>query len=155
MTPKGRLAMPHLLRHPLRNIGRRGAILITFGLTWLFIGVASLGVPSIPGTDVLWFEQWPEPYRVAAWALPGVIAIGYAWAPRNSTDWPGFTALYIAPFLRLLSYMTGWVDSRIPGHVGYPRGLVAGVIYALILVLLVICSGWQEPRRSLERGAVE
>src|SRR4051812_36799177 len=128
-----------------RNLGRRGALLLTLGLVWVLTGLATFGTPAIPDADWAWFEDLPTWPRALLWISTGLVAIVFAGYPKSHSDAPGFAALYIVPFLKLLSFLTGWFVSLLPDQEGFSRGFLSGMIYGVVLIILVICAGWKEP----------
>jgi hypothetical protein len=127
------------------RVGRRGSILISFGLAWLVIGTTLLDTRAVtPGGDDLFFEQLPIVIRAWGWIVFGLLAIAAAIAPPGPPDWLGFAALYVMPAIRAVSYLWGWLAS-LDHQGGYPPGWRAAIFYLIFLAVLITCAGWREP----------
>ncbi|MEU6552128.1 hypothetical protein ABZ915_17855 [Streptomyces sp. NPDC046915] len=122
-------------------LGRRGAILLSYGTVWSLIGYAQLVTPQPqqPGLqlalDLLPLRAWGW-----LWMAAGLIAIGSAFAPQG-LDWPGFLALPLIVLPWWLSYLTAWLQGT------FPRGWVAAAVWAGIAVPVLVVAGWREPPR--------
>lgn len=139
-----------LLPRSPRQTGRRGAVLLTYGILWVVIG---LGVYDSAGIGQgLLHEMIPSQVRGALWITTGLLAIAYAWRPRGMNDALGFAALYLAPTVRVLSYGVATVLAALPGeHPGaYDNAWRFLVIYAAMVAGIAITSGWKEPITRLE-----
>ena len=133
-----------------KQVGRRGFVLLTLGFLWVLMGVSvaqSIDAPYPPPPGVFHLLL-PETIRGPLWMLTGVIAACAAFRPPGFSDAFGWAALYAMPALRMVSYLSGWLDWIIPfGTPGYERGWVPAVTWAVIVVLIATCAGWPEPTR--------
>ena len=123
-------------------LGRRGAMLLTLGLTYLFIGysVTVRPVPDLPGVFHL---DIPMPVRVGIWWVAGLVACIGAFKRRDKFAW---LALYGPPALRIVSYGAGvalWLVSG--GTDGTRDAWVFALGQVPLIVTVIICSGWREP----------
>lgn len=137
-------------RRLTERIGRRGAVLINFGIVWILIGLSEVFVARQPEFDDLPLISWvPDPLRLSAWVVCGVVAILAAFRPPVKWDGWGFLALYVMPAFRALGYLWGWCLSW-DHEGGYPSGWLGAALYLAITVLIVICSGWREEQPDPE-----
>ena len=138
-----------LLPRPPRDVGKRGQILLVFGLVWIGLGVGVLteGDPAYYD-QIVPFTWLPETVRAWLWIVTGAAAVAYAWRPRIiAHDGLGFLALYLMPAYRCGAFLWGWLDSRLPlgGGPGYPHGWVSALIYAAMVAAVIVCSTWPNP----------
>jgi hypothetical protein len=127
------------------RVGRRGCILLAFGVAWIVIGTTLLDTRAVtPGGDDLFFEHLPLALRAWGWIVFGVFAMFHAFTPPRHTDWPGFAGLYVMPAIRAVSFLWGWLAS-LDHDGGYPPGWRAAIFYLVFLAVLVTCAGWREP----------
>lgn len=120
-------------RRPI--VGRRGAVLILLGLTWITLGLGIIYEPAAYVRELFHLRTYP-PARVLLWIGTGAVAILCA-LHRRTRDY-GFPLLYLMPTFRLVSYAVGWAA-------GYSRGWVGMAYYAALVGLIVIVAGWPEP----------
>lgn len=154
------------------RLGRRGAMLLLLGLTYVLLGYREL-LMSSPVVAGAWHFLVPTWVRVAAWAGTGLIAVGYAVGRESrarrpharprwwwGTDAFGWLALYIVPALYITSYggsclvwvvfdyLLGTVPPTLPLH-GDPTAWTAALLRVPFILVTLICSGWKEnPPRS-------
>jgi hypothetical protein len=124
------------------RLGFRGTMLVLFGIIWTGIGIAIISEPTrAPMLETL----IPQPIRAGLWVASGFAAI-YFGTQTKRIDAIGWTALYIMPALRSLSYFLGWVDFVIPwGGDGIERGWLAALIYLALVAVIVVCARWPDP----------
>ena len=130
-------------RRQFHRVGRRGAVLISYGILWCLFALATAAEPSRGSANLL-HERIPDRITAAIWLVTGLVAIVHAWAPPGRSDAPGFIALYLMPTFRALSYVLGWIDS-FDGHGGSARGWLAALFYVAFMSTIVIVAGWKEP----------
>jgi len=129
------------VRRLMRMLGRRGAILLSYGTVWALVGYAQLVTPQPqqPGLhlalDLLPLQVWGW-----LWIVAGLIALVTAWLPQGA-DWAGFLALPLIVLPWWLSYLTAWLQGD------FPRGWVAAVVWAAIAFPVLVVAGWREPAR--------
>ena len=138
------------LPRTVKQVGRRGTVLLTLGVLWLLLGCSvflSMDIPTAAPAGVFHLLI-PADVRGLLWMLTGVIAMCAAFRPPGFIDAFGWTALYAMPALRMVSYLSGWLDWIVPfGTPGYERGWVPAITWAVIVVLVARCAGWPEPAR--------
>lgn len=128
-------------RRLMRMLGRRGAILLSYGTVWALYGYGILisPLPNQPGlqlaTDLLPLRAWGW-----LWIAAGLIALFSAWLPQG-VDWAGFLALPLIVLPWMLSYFTSWLQGD------FPRGWIASAVWAAIAVPVLVVAGWREPAR--------
>ena len=150
-----------MLPRPPRQIGRRGAMLLSLGAIWIVLGLGVLDSTST--TVVAPHEALPQTWRGAAWIITGTIAVAYAIRPKGLPDHHGFAALAAMPIVRVVSYTLAWVDHLLPiGGDGYRLGWRFAATYAAMLAAVLVTAGWPDPHpdhrhrgRTRRRGGVD
>jgi hypothetical protein len=124
-----------------RLLGRRGAILASYGTMWALYGYGQLISPQ-PDQRGLTLATQMAPLHVWGWLwiATGLIAVASAWMPQG-VDWPGFLALPLIVLPWMLSYLTSWLQGD------FPRGWVAAAVWAVVAVPVIVVAGWREPLR--------
>lgn len=135
-----------------RRHNKRSLVLLILGAIWVAIGINVHIEPNPPGWENIWLFSAPPPsLRAGAWVLSGLIAVTVALRPRRiADDWPGFLALYLMPAERVLGFFLGWLDYLFDsyGGVGYSRGLLSGLVYLVIVLLIMVIADWADPPRE-------
>jgi hypothetical protein len=124
-----------------RLLGRRGAILASYGTMWALYGYGQLISPQ-PDQRGLTLATQMLPLHVWGWLwiATGLIAIASSWMPQG-VDWPGFLALPLIVLPWMLSYLTSWLQGD------FPRGWVAAAVWAVVAVPVIVVAGWREAPR--------
>jgi hypothetical protein len=122
-------------------LGRRGAILLCYGVVWAIIGYGQITspAPDLRGLRLL-LQTMPLDVWGWIWVTSGLIAIASAWLPQGR-DWPGFLALPLMVLPWAVSYLLAWIIGD------YPRGWVAAVVWGAIAAPVLVVAGWREPVR--------
>ena len=131
------------LPRPPALVGKRGQIMSAFGVGWVLIGLAVNDdwAAGIFAPHLL----IPPAVRAFLWIFTGVLAIVSAWRPVGYTDAFAWAGLYVMPAVRCISYFISWVDYMLPwGSIGYVNGWLFSGVYATIVSLVWICSGWPD-----------
>lgn len=129
------------VRRLMRQLGRRGAILLSYGTVWSLYGYAQVVSPQPDQRGLtLAVQMLPLDVWGWLWTTAGLIALVSAWFPQG-TDWPGFLALPLIVLPWMLSYLTSWIQGD------FPRGWVAAAVWAVIAVPVLVVAGWPEPLR--------
>lgn len=134
--------MPRRIARRLsRLLGRRGAILLSYGVVWSIIGYGQITspAPDLRGLRLL-LQIMPLDVWGWIWVASGVIAIISAWLPQER-DWPGFLALPLMVLPWAASYLLAWIIGD------FPRGWVAAVVWGAIAAPVLVTAGWREPPR--------
>jgi len=124
-----------------RALGRRGAILLSYGIVWAIIGYGQITspAPDLRGLRLL-LQTMPLDAWGWIWVASGIIAIVSAWLPQGR-DWPGFLALPLMVLPWMVSYLLAWIIGD------FPRGWVATVVWGAIAAPVLVVAGWREPVR--------
>ena len=122
-------------------LGRRGAILLCYGIVWAIIGYGQITspAPDLRGLRLL-LQTMPLDAWGWIWVASGLIAIVSAWLPQGR-DWPGFLALPLMVLPWMVSYLLAWIIGD------FPRGWVATVVWGAIAAPVLVVAGWREPPR--------
>lgn len=117
-------------------IGRRGTALVLLGSIWVLFGISSLALDGTTTTALA---------VGIAWIVTGTIAIMSA-NSRQGHDAAGFLALYVMAAWGALNHLADVVLWIVPdGTPGDPRGTLGVLVWAAVLALIVLVSGWAEP----------
>lgn len=124
-----------------RALGRRGAILLSYGTVWALYGYGVLIAPRVNLIGLeLALQLLPQTVWGWLWITAGLIALTSAWLPQG-VDWPGFLALPLIVLPWMTSYLAAWIQGD------NPRGWVAAAVWAAIAVPVLVVAGWREPPR--------
>lgn len=131
-----------LLQRLRRQLGRRGAILSSYGTVWLLYGYALLVSPLADQRGLrMLLHLMPLTAWGWCWIVAGCIALTCAWA-RPGRDAVAFLALVIVVVPWTLSYLAAWLLGDAP------RGWVSAAVWMAITVPVIAVAGWPEPPRS-------
>lgn len=129
------------LRRLGRQLGRRGAILLSFGFIWVASGYGRIVQPQPDQRGLkLLLDLAPLTVWGWLWVAAGLIAVVSAWLPEGA-DWPGFLALPLVLLPWMLSYVATWLLGD------YERGWVAALVWGAAAVPVLVVAGWREPPR--------
>lgn len=124
-----------------RALGRRGAILLSYGTVWSLYGFAQITSPQPDQRGLApLLEVWPLTVWGCMWVATGLAAIVSAWLPQGF-DWVGFLALPAMVLPWMGSYLAAWLTGE------FPRGWVAALVWGVIAVPVLVVAGWREPPR--------
>lgn len=129
-----------------RRAGRRGAVLMLVGLTWLFIAAQTYTAELVEGLSI---SSIPAPLKAIGWVVTGVYAFIVGFRAKETSDTLAYLGLYVMPSIWTLLYLYSWWDSLIDGG-GYTRGIFSAALFALFMGLIMICAGWAEPPDHIE-----
>lgn len=144
----GFLRLPiRLLRRLARQLGRRGACLLSYGIIWAVIGYGQLISPQADqrGLTML-LNVMPLHAWGWCWITAGIVAAVSAWLPQGF-DWGGFFALPLLAFAWMLSYLVAWWPLGV-----FERGWAAAAVYGALAVPVLVVAGWSEPPRPKRVG---
>lgn len=133
-----------------RMLGRRGAILLSYGTVWALYGYGQLVQPQPDRRGLhLLLSLMPLSAWACCWIVAGAVAIAAALMPQGA-DWPGFVALVVIVLPWMLGYLLSWWPLET-----FPRGWVAAAIWGLIATPVIVVAGWREHPRPGSRGRRE
>lgn len=132
-----------------RTLGRRGAILLCYGLVWALYGYGQLISPQTDrrGLDLM-LRAWPLSVWACLWITAGLIAVVASFLPQGR-DAPGFVALVVIVIPWMLGYLLSWWPLGT-----FSRGWVAAAIWGVIAVPVIVVAGWREPPRPKRVGSL-
>ena len=130
----------------LHRLGRRGAMLLVLGVTYIALGYGVGTRPMTPaeGAFVLYL---PTAVLAVMWAGSGAVAVLAAWRRWDSAGW---LALYVVPVLYVLSYGGAWAMWMLTEFVlpaptyGDPLAWYNAALRVPFIAIVLICSGWRE-----------
>lgn len=135
------------MRRLIQTVGRRGAILLSYGVVWSVIGYGQLISPQVDQRgltmllNVMPLQAWGW-----CWITAGLVAAVCAFLPQGF-DWPAFLVLPLLAFAWMLSYLVAWWPLDV-----FPRGWVAAGVYGALAVPVIVVAGWREPPRPKRVG---
>jgi len=131
-----------IVRRLSRQLGRRGAILLCYGVVWSIIGYGQITAPQpdLRGLRLL-LQTMPLYVWGWLWVASGLIAIASAFLPQGK-DWVGFLALPLIVLPWTVSYLLAWIVGD------FPRGWLAAVVWGAIAAPVLVVAGWGEPPRK-------
>lgn len=104
-------------------LGRRGAILLSYGTVWALYGYGQIISPQPDQRGLtLAVQMWPLHVWGSLFITAGLMAAVAAWL-RQGADWFGFVALVLIVLPWMLSYLASWVLGD------FPRGWVAAAVW--------------------------
>jgi hypothetical protein len=122
-------------------LGRRGAILLSYGSVW---GLYGYGQLISPQPDQRGLTLALQMLPLGAWGglfiASGILAAVAAFLPQG-VDWFGFVALVLIVLPWMTSYLASWALGD------FPRGWVAAAVWGVIAVPVIVVAGWREPLR--------
>lgn len=123
-------------------LGRRGAILLSYGFVWTIIGYGQISTPQADqrGLTVL-LSVMPLQAWGWCWVAAGLVAASAAFLPQGR-DAPGFVALVLIVLPWMLGYLISWWPLGV-----FPRGWIAAAVYGALTLPVVVVAGWREPPR--------
>lgn len=127
-------------RRLMRMLGRRGAILLSYGTVWSLYGYAQLTPQTEQPGLGLALQMLPLPVWGCLWIAAGVLALVSAFLPQG-VDWFGFVALVLIVLPWTSSYLASWLLGD------FPRGWVAAAVWGAIAVPVIVVAGWREAPR--------
>lgn len=124
-----------------RMLGRRGAILLSYGAVWSLYGYGLLIAPraNLIGLDLA-LQLLPQAVWAWLWIGVGLVALVSAFLSQG-VDWLGFLAMPTIALAWIVSYLEAWLVGD------FPRGWVAAAIWTAIAVPVIVVAGWREPGR--------
>lgn len=132
-----------------RRLGRRGSVLLLYSVAWAALGLKGFLSPSDDdGRFVLYSLLLPSWARLFLWGVPVAFGIYSAFRDRDSM---GFAALTIPPTALAVSYFGSTVGYFL-GYTDYSAGWARGLSWAVLVIILLIISGWEEPPKPLPDG---
>lgn len=133
------------IKRALHHVGRRGVVLLFFGLLWVSSGQSYLKAPPIEAANFTVVFQLMSP-TILGWGMTMVgnaMLLAAFW--KSLEDVAFALSAAVAAFLGL-----GTLAGYIPGVAGpSPSAPRIIAIYATYCLLVLVVSGWPEPPSSL------
>jgi hypothetical protein len=130
-------------RHALlARIGRRGTVLLLFGVTDWFLAWGLWDPEQQPPRASAYrgaLAVAPFRFWAVTWAAVGVVCAVYAF---RRIDWPGFSAAVSIKLIWAGCFAWSYF------HYAMPRAWVGAVQWGLVAGLVYVCSGWREAGRD-------
>jgi hypothetical protein len=145
----GRLV--HFAKMPaFRLLGRRGLLLLMFGLLWTCYGTAILFAELPPR-----FSEVPFPilsvldgtWTGILWAGFGLIAVvvSFARTHHKGKDYLGFNALLTPPFVWTLSYTWSAILWMTTDGFGKSTAGVSLIVWLIVCAFVMLVADWPDP----------
>jgi len=145
--------MTRLEAHPraLRWVGRRGAVLLLFGVGYVVYGARVVSEPIVTDPDrALLHYAVPAGWRAAVWITAGLIAVLTPTVRRYTgrLDTAGFVVALLPPLATSASYLIAWFVWLLPLAIeGDSAGWGSAAIWAVLAGVILIVAGWPEATR--------
>ncbi|MFC8171219.1 hypothetical protein [Streptomyces sp. NPDC057325] len=126
------------------RLGRRGSVLLAFGVMELLYGLGLLLDPRfgiVRGVGVLTHVA-PMWVWGGLWMLCGALALIMAWDVRATRDTWGYAAAVLPPLGWCGAHLVAWLTGS------YPQAWTSAVTWACIAVVIRRVNGWPEVRRE-------
>jgi len=139
-----------------RRLGRRGMLLLLFGIVWAMVGITNILIPqdrfSSPGIGPDRFLQILDgPELSLAWVIAGGIAatVGFFHDRRvfNKHEAYGWNAILTMPLVWVMclvwSFAT-WIVTD--GEGGRANGLYGALVWTVVSLVIMVVAGWPEEK---------
>lgn len=127
-------------------MGRRGLVLLLFGIAWVVQGLAILIYGQMGTGGHFIHEQIPPPVLGALWASSGALSVACSPSRRHPADTLGYLGVTVMPMLYGTSFLVGAVTQGVLEH---PRWAVLGVLgfslWGAVALGLIVAASWPEP----------
>jgi len=141
--------MPYRLipRRLRERVGRRGLVLLLFGITWVVQGVSYFTLTDLfAGQPKLFpIDHLPLSVQGWLWIVSGVTSTFAALRPRRENDTPGFIAVSSMPLILCASYLIGAITYVLAGSRVWVLGALGFLAWAPIVLALAVVASWYEP----------
>jgi hypothetical protein len=149
----------------VRRLGRRGILLLLFGMAWMLIGLTGILIPqdrfSSPGIGpdtILQVLDGPEVSLL--WIIAGAIAftVGCLHDRRlvNRHEAFGWNAILTMPLIWMSFFVWSfvvWILSD--GEGGRANGLYGAIVWTVVSAIIMIMAGWPEEEFDKRPPATE
>lgn len=135
----------------VRELGRRGFLLILFGLLWIAFGVGVIVTPqprfSGPGPEVPILHLLDMPISGALWIVAGILGVTAGLTRRRTRghDAAGFNVLLAPVMLFLLGYLWSFATWVLTGESGKETAWVSAVVWLIVCAFILLVAGWPDP----------
>lgn len=137
------------MRRLRARLGRRGTVLLAFGVVWVVYGWAIHALPhSVGALGIL--DKLPTDVWAGMWIVCGLVGAAHS-LTRDTRDTLGFSLLVIPPTVWAFGLWWAWLAALAPQVwpfdllPGNPYGWTAGIIWTGIAVVVATVAGWIEP----------
>jgi hypothetical protein len=136
--------MRAVVRRLRKRLGRRGRVLLAFGIMQTAYGVQIAFDPrygQVRGVGVL--THWlPMSYWGALWMTCGTVAIAMAWEIRASHDTWGYAALTAPMLLWSGANLVAWISRD------YPQAYTSCCTWGAMVYIAMVVNRWPELGRG-------
>lgn len=128
------------------RLGRRGIVLVLFGIAWLVQGSAFFVLTDLveAGPRSFFVDRLPIWLQGALWLGCGVWSI-VAGIRTHDNDTNGFLAVSFMPMVSGASYLVGGIAYAFQADPLWQLGILAFSVWAPIILALAVVASWPEP----------
>lgn len=136
--------IPRRLR---QRLGRRGLVLLLFGLAWIVEGASFFLLTDIYSAQPQYFllDRLPLHVQGALWMASGLVSAVVAFRPRREPDTLGFLAVSAMPMLIAASFLVGTATYILLGSSLWVLGALGFLAWSPIVLALAVVASWYEP----------
>jgi len=144
-----------------RLVGRRGLLLLMFGVLWVLLGIGVLASRqprfSGPGPAVLVLTVLDDAATGWLWIAAGLASIiaGLVRRRMGGRDAVGFNFLLAPPLLWLLGYLWSFAVWAVTSASGRETAWVAAIVWVIMCAFILLIAGWPDPDDPAVRRAEE
>lgn len=143
--------IPRLVR---KRLGRRGVVLLLFGVAWAIQAAAVLifsGEMTHPNPQ-FWHERVPYPALAGIWGVSGLASMVAAFRHKRSNDTFGFLAVSAPPMMLAVSYGVGIVTHLVLGHwSAMLLGVFGFALWGAVTLALAVIASWAGEDEEVSR----
>lgn len=134
-----------------RALGRRGLLLLLFGVLWVLLGFGVLATPQPrftgPGPAVLVLTVLDDAATGWLWIAAGLASIttGLMRRQMRGRDAIGFNLLLAPPMLWLIGFIWSFGVWLITDESGRASAGLGAIVWAIVCAWILLVAGWPDP----------